>query len=126
MNKRHYWIWWIVGLALNAWLTLALARAIDFPIWIVVIFLFVMEMAPALWTWGCIRRTRFVTQDLIGGFWVLMQMIVFVFVIVALGSVPILSTDWGIVLKIVMIPLSAVFMYFRSRSTVGLIRSRGI
>jgi hypothetical protein len=115
-------IWsWLLGIVFNATVIIDLARIVGLPLLVAVIFLVVLEGVPILWMTGLIPKTRYINSSLVGGIWVVMQLVAFAFFIVNIDKLPIIASDWGIAMSLILIPLCGIFMYFRTKLMVLLI-----
>lgn len=125
MKSPLIWLFWLLGLVANAWIAVALANAVGFPLWMVVGCLILLESVPLLWIMGVIKKSLFINQAFVGGYWITLQALMFMIEVMFFFELPIIVTTWGVGLSLLLVPLCIVFMYLRTRSMIQLLSKYG-
>lgn len=110
---------WAFGVIANLLIAFCLAFTFQFPLWIVLVTVIILEGVPLLWMSGAIAPSLYIDRYFIEGFWGILQFVVFLFyavntprLIMSLTLEPI----WTTLLMGMFIPAILFFVFYRVRS----------
>lgn len=105
---------WIVGAVINGVIAVCLASITDFPLWIVIVFLVLLDGVPLIWLSGLVPVISAINQKHIFNFCSLIQIVMFMFFV---SCLPVVFWNsmfiWGLWALLFCIPAAAEFMHFR-------------
>lgn len=114
------WSIWLGTFLLYGWFALKIAEAVSFPVIIVGAVLILMEIVPILWMVGVIPHSTFIDRSLVGGFWLLGQILICGFFLYA---TLVLSTNLAatILAILVLLGIGWGLAYFRTLLEIRLL-----
>lgn len=125
MKPSKIWLLWVGSLAINAYLAIALlASELYAPLWIVVLYLLVMESGPLFWVLKVIPRSKYMAQDTIGGFWFLAQIVLLLFMFASNWAREYSSSNAFALLVIQNSAAWILFLFFRIKHLAFLLNLR--